>query len=102
MATISIVSRLPYSLILDHEAKTVTIQGVNKSQIIGATEMTTEVDAEFWAVWKESHADFAPLKNMAIFAVEDKRSMGSMIKDAIQLPTGLERLKPDSMGVNPA
>ena len=74
MATITIGSRLPYGLIIEVADKKVTIEGVNKSNIIGAEHYTTEVDSQFWEAWTTANAEFPALVNKAIFAIEDKRA----------------------------
>jgi hypothetical protein len=96
MANITIGSRLPYGLILEVGDKKVTIEGVNKSNIIGAEHYTTEVDAQFWAAWTEANAEFPAYVNGTIFAIEDKRAEKSIIRDAFARLTGLEKIAPDS------
>ena len=94
MANITIGSRLPYGLILEVGEKKVTLQGLNKSMIIGATHMTNEVDDQFWAAWSEVNAEFPAFKNGSIFAIEDKRAEKSIIRDVLERVTGLERIDP--------
>ena len=99
MATITIASRLPYGLILEVGDKKVTLQGVNKSLIIGATHMTNEVDEGFWKAWVEANEQFPALVNQSIFAIEDKRAEKSILRDAFERVTGLERIDPAKANV---
>lgn len=91
--------RLPHGLILTVGNKSVTLNGLNKVTIIGATYATTEVDNDFWAAWKAQHADFPALKNGAIFEAKTPADAQAKASEVSKEPTGLEPLKPDSGGV---
>ena len=99
MSNITIGSRLPYGLIIEVADKKVTLQGLNKSLIIGATHMTNEVDEGFWNAWKEANAEFPAFVNGSIFAIEDKRAEKSIIRDVLERVTGLERIDPAKANV---
>lgn len=106
MAKIIIVGcRLPHGLMihnpLDPEQK-VTLNGLNKTKIIGATYATTEVDAEFWETWKAAHeGSFAPLDSGAIFEARSATEAADKAKELVKEKTGLEPLAPDANGVKP-
>ena len=104
--TVLIGCRLPNGLILHHPEKPdvkVTLAGVNSSKIIGATYVTTEVDEEFWQVWKLRHEGvFEPLTSNAIFEAKDEASAKDFAKDLTKEKTGFEPLSKDAAGVKPA
>ncbi len=108
MATKSIVyvgCRLPHGIILDHPldaSKKCTLQGLNKSTIIGATYKTNEVDAEFWDAWAAVNKEFKPLKSGAIFVAKSDADLKDIGKDLVKEKTGFEPMQPKSHGVEPA
>lgn len=106
--TVIVGCRLPHGLILtvktaSGEKVSVTINGMNRSKIQGATYTTTVVDAEFWEQWKKSHVDYSPLKNGAIFAAStEDQAKYKGIKEYGKEPTGFEPMKQDDLGIKPA
>lgn len=106
MAEVIIVgSKLPNGLVLHHPTdpnKKVTIKGLNSSKIVGATYVTTEVDAEFWQTWKLVHKEFVPLKSGAIFEAKNEAAASSIAKERAKVKTGLEPMSRDAGGVKPA
>lgn len=99
--------RLPNGLILkvkEGEKETiVTVKGLNKTAILGAPYVTTEVDAEFWEAWKKLYPTYGPLKNGAIFearTVDQAEYKGK--KEFAKEPTGLESLSQTAHNVKPA
>ena len=98
-------SRLPNALILRHpksEKTTVTIAGLNSSKIIGATHVTTEVDAAFWQAWKAAMPDYQPLKSGAIFEAGSEKIAKDKAKELASEKTGLEPMAKDAGGVKPS
>jgi hypothetical protein len=98
--------RLPQGLILHHPLKPdvkVTLAGLYTSKIIGATYVTTEVDAEFWETWKIVHeGKFQPLDSGAIFEASSEDAAKRIAKELTKEKTGFEPLKQDAAGVKPA
>jgi hypothetical protein len=107
--TILIGCRLPNGLVLQvgKNPNRVTIDGVNKSNIIGANFMTTEVDESFWLAWKAENSDFKPLKSGAIFEASSPREATDKAKELKGEKTGFEQIDKDgplmkSLGLTPA
>lgn len=104
-AKVIIGCRLPHGLVLQHKGVKVTLDGMNKSQIIGANHITTEVDADFWEAWKAEHTKgkgFQPLKTNAIFEAGGVREAQDKAKELTKEKTGFERLAKDAPGIKPA
>jgi len=104
MAKILIGCRLPHGLTLTHPATKVqvVVAGLHSSKIIGATHVTTEVDADFWQTWKTAYSDYVPLKTGAIFeARSDSEALGKA-KELRKEKTGFEPMAQDAAGIKPA
>lgn len=102
-------SKLPFGLVIKHPSdpsKKVTLNGLNSSKIVGATFVTTEVDADFWEAWKAAHDQkahpFQPITSGAIFETKNQASAGAVAKEYSKRKTGLEPLNPTDHGVKPA
>ena len=97
MAKIIIGCRLPNGLTLHHPItkEAVTLAGLHSSKIIGATHVTTEVDADFWEAWKEKFKDYAPLKSGAIFEARNETDATSKAKELRKEKTGFEPMATD-------
>jgi hypothetical protein len=97
--------RLPHGLIITHPINrniTQKIAGLNESRIIGATHITTEVDAELWELWKAIHEDYAPLKNGAIFETKSANDAERQAREFEKVKTGFEAMPQDALGVKPS
>lgn len=91
--TIQIGCKLPNGIVLHHPldmGKEVTLQGLNKSQIIGATHVMNDVDADFWRDWESVHKDFEPLKSGAIFVGKDTTSGKTGFEPMLQNSEGVK------------
>lgn len=96
--TILIGCRLPNGLVLTHPQTkaTVKIAGTSGEILPGGLYLppkafaTTEVDAEFWAVWKAAYQGFPPLKNRALFEARNDQEASAKAKDADK--TGFEQM----------
>jgi hypothetical protein len=86
--TVTIGCKLPNGIVLEIGEQQVEIDGLNKSVIIGATHVTTVVDADFWAAWKAKNATFSALKSGAIFEASNANEAAAIVKDTGK--TGLE------------
>ena len=103
MAKILIGCKLPHGIVLTHPQKeelSVTLDGLNKSAIIGSTFVQTEVEEEFWNVWKQANKDSKLLSSGALFEAKNQKDLLSASKDTGK--TGFEPLNQDTMGVSAA
>lgn len=114
--TITIGSKLPHGLILNHPAnpvEKVEIHGLNSApkgtngQPIYVPYVTTEVDAEFWAAWKLGHVtndnkSFKPFASGAIFEAVTPEAAEKVYREREKEKTGLEPLSMRAEGVKPA
>lgn len=109
--TVIIGCRLPHGIVLENPMKpdhTVRLKGLKDSPIrdgnglVVADHVTTEVDGDFWEVWKTVHKDFAPLRAGAIFEARDIASAASIAKERKKEKTGFEPVDPKAHGVKPA
>lgn len=104
--TILIGCRIPNGLILHHPLQPdvkVTLAGLSSSKLIGATHVTTEVDAEFWETWLVVHkGKFQPLDNGSIFEASSEDAAKRIAKDLAKQKTGFEPLDQKAAGVKPA
>lgn len=90
--------RLPHGLVLESPVNPdfkVTLKGLNRSKIIGATYVTTEVNAEFWELWSASNANFPALKNGAIFVAKNERELNAVNNALSAFKTGFEPMGTD-------
>lgn len=100
--TVVIGCKLPHGLVLSHKGVKVTLEGMNKSKIIGATYVTNMVDAEFWAAWKLENKDFQPLKSNSIFEASGVRVAEDKAKELVKEKTGFEPMPKEVPGIKPA
>lgn len=100
--TVTICCKLPNGITLDTPlapGKTVTLKGANRETIIGAGYGTTDVDADFWEVWKSTHTTFQPLTSGAIFEAKSRDDAAAIAREQTERKTGLERMPQKAMGV---
>jgi len=105
MAKIIVGCRLPHGIILNHPLNpedTVELNGLNKVVIVGADHATTEVDEDFWGIWKTAHKDFQPLKSGAIFEAKNVAEAKGKGKELKAEKTGFEKVEQTAMGVKKA
>ena len=97
--------RLPHGIVLDHPldpAKKVELAGLNQTKIIGATHATTEVDAEFWEVWKSVNTELPPFKSGAIFEARTAADVNAKAAEMAKETTGFEPMRTDGKDVRAA
>lgn len=102
---VTVGCRLPHGLTLRHpmdSSQTVEIQGLNKSNIIGADCMFTEVDADFWDAWIMVHSEFPAITSNAIFVGKNKSSAEAIAAEVKDEKTGFEGAPQTGAGVAPA
>jgi hypothetical protein len=99
MAKVLICSKLPNGLIITNPhnpEEKVTLAGRFSSigdaagNFIDKGYSTTEVDADFWAAWKEIHAGYKPLKNGSLFEAKSRNEAGDKAKELGKEKTGFE------------
>ena len=103
--SIIIGCRLPHGITLSHPKnpkQLVTLNGLNKSLIIGATHATTEVDSSFWAAWKAATTDFTPYKSNAIFEASSVKDANALAKELAKEKTGFEPREQTAPGIEKA
>lgn len=104
--TVLIGCRIPNGLILHHPLKPdvkVTLAGLSSSKLVGATYVTTEVDAEFWETWLLVHkGKFQPFDNGSIFEASSQDAAVRIAKDLTKQKTGFEPMSQKAAGVKPA
>jgi hypothetical protein len=84
--------------------KTVTINGCakpfgepNDAITAGGYALTHGVDADFWAEWIKTHADYAPVVNGSLFAVPKPEEARNEAKRNAKVRSGLEPLDPEAI-----
>ena len=98
MAKVTIGCKLPNGVILEVNDVRVTLNGVNKSNIIGATHCTTEVEESFWGAWLADHKTLVAVTSGAIFVAKNANEAAAIVKDN-PTKTGLEGASPKESGV---
>lgn len=94
--------KLPHGLVLEHGGKKVTLQGLNKVQLIGARHMVNYVPEDFWNAWRAANPRFPALLSGAIFEGRNNDEIKGKAKDYSSRLTGFEKMKPEAMGVKKA
>lgn len=105
MANVTVGCRLPNGIIIQHPENPnikALIIGINKAQIIGASYVSTPVDEDLWNAWIAVHADFPAIKNGSLFVAKNNTEAKVVAKEFEDEKTGLEPVKPDSLGVKTA
>ena len=96
--TVTVGCKLPHGIVLHHPTdptKTVEIKGLNKSSIIGADHISTEVDEDFWNAWAIVNKRFPPLKAGSIFVSKSAPDAAAIAKELKDQKTGFEPMKQD-------
>lgn len=103
--SVTIGCKLPHGIVLEHPMNPmvkVTIQGINKSLVIGSNFITTEVDADFWDMWISVHSEFPAVKSGAIFVAKNEQDARAMAAERKSEKTGFEGMDPAKHGVKDA
>jgi len=96
--TVIVGCKLPHGITLErptNPAQKITLNGRNKSIIIGADHCTTEVDADFWAEWEMMNPEFPALKSKSIFVAKTSSDATAMAKEFKAEKTGFEAMATD-------
>ncbi len=93
---VTVGCKLPNGIILEHPldpAIRVELAGLNKVTIIGAGYASTDVDAEFWEIWRKSNDQFPAVVSGAIFAAKTSNDVKAIAKEYADRTTGMEPMK---------
>lgn len=99
---VAIGCKLPHGLILTSPidpAHKLQIEGLKASKIIGATYVVTQIERDFWDLWKLSYADYEPLKKGMVFEAKNLADADAKGKELAKEKTGFEQLDQKSGGV---
>lgn len=112
MPKVTIGCRLPHGLIVRHPNPEISIEyklnGAFSSKLFKADGSPassfgiTEVDADFWEVWKRAYHDYKPLKNGVIFEAKTPQEAKSKADELVKEKTGFEPVAQDTGGVKKA
>lgn len=101
MQTVTVGCKLPNGLHMDLRGdggelvKRITLNGANKSEVIGGYGITHGVDKEAFEEWKRRNPDFTPLKKGLIFAQDKPAAAAAQAKEQAEIKNGFEGLNPD-------
>ena len=87
--------RLPHGIVLENPKDPrikVELKGLNSLLVIGSTFYANNVDADFWAEWKNFHKEFPALKSGAIFEAQTEVDANAKAKELKEEKTGFEAL----------
>lgn len=87
--------RLPNGIVLEHGNRKVTLDGLNKATIKGATYTINRVDRDFWQAWIKDHKDFGPVKSGAIFEAGSESDAKAIAAERKDETTGFEPMRTD-------
>jgi len=100
--TVTIGCKLPHGIVIEHPAdpaKAVTLNGLNKTVIIGATYATTEVDGDFWDAWKNANKGSPFLESGAVFEGKTAADLAAVARETAKQPTGFEPMAQDGTDI---
>lgn len=99
-STVTVACKLPNGLAATVGETTVAFAGANDPKALLGFGLTPNVDADFWTAWTTAVGkDFAPIKSMALFALDTTAKASAAVKEmSADIKTGLERLDPDKPG----
>jgi len=101
--------RLPQGLILHHPVDRsiqVKLEGprlvVADGKKLSSSFATTEVDAEFWGLWKAAYAKNPVLLSHAIFEAKSQGEAAAKAKELQKEKTGFEQMPQTAAGISKA
>lgn len=97
-----VACKLPHGIILelpksdnpDDGIETVTLNGLNKVRIVGATYGITKVDQQFWERWIKANPKYPAVQSGAIFMHKSEDSVEAIAEEYKERKTGFERIDP--------
>jgi len=102
MSTVTVSSKIPFGLLLEHAGKKFRIDGCNKSMVrdlngnlLPGAVGVTEVDAQLWSAWVEANPTHKFLKEGLVYAQKDRKSADAETKEKESLLSGLQGLRQD-------
>jgi hypothetical protein len=104
--TVIVGCRLPQGLVLHHPVDRniqVTLDGpklvVADGRKLSSNYATTEVDADFWALWKEAYSKSPIMLSRAIFEAKNPQEAAAKAKELAKEKTGFEQMSQTAGGV---
>jgi len=94
-STIIVGCRLPFGIRIRLHEKEVTLNGANKSIVIGGDCGYTEIEKEFWDTWIIRHSTNQIITSGAVFASEKPKDVKVIAKEHRGRKTGFEPLPQD-------
>lgn len=102
MSTVTVCSKLPFGLQLEHGGKTFRIDGANKSSmrdfngcVLPGAVAVTDVDAQLWSAWLEANPTHEFVRKGLVFSQKDRRSADAEIKEKEKVLSGLQGISQD-------
>lgn len=96
MSTVNVGCKIPNGIIAEMGDKRVLLRGSNSSVVIGGHGITENVDADFFAAWREKNKELPFVKLGLVFAHEKPQAVAAQAKERVDELTGLEPLSPDA------
>lgn len=96
--TVTVGCKLPHGIIIRVDKTEVTLNGANKSNVIGGHGLTS-VDKAFWDAWVKDNSSFVPYARGMIFAKDNEREANAVARERKDEKTGFEGLDPAANGV---
>ena len=97
MATVTVSSKIPLDLIIEHKGKSVTLNGSNKSLIPEYGVGSTEVEKTFAEAWFEANKHQPYVANGVVFYSKNQDVAKGEAKEKIDLKSGTERLEKSTL-----
>lgn len=102
MGNVTVVSKLPHGLLIDHKGVQVELNGANSTKIRDHNGLipegafgTTTIDESLWSEWSTTNASLEFLKKGLVFAKPTEKSAIDQGEQSRDLKTGLEGLRQD-------
>lgn len=104
MSKVTVGLKLSGDLIIEHDGKSVTLNGSQKNliQVSNGHGITPDVDKAFWEAWRTANKDTKLVKGGFIFANESNEKVKAEAKEKAKNKSGTEKLKPNDSGVETA
>lgn len=95
MSNVTVGCKLPHGLVITVGGRSVTLNGVNSSRIIGGYGLTV-VDKDFFEAWKIEFSTSPLVRNDLIFDQDTAAKAESQAKEQAEVLSGLEPIDKDA------
>jgi hypothetical protein len=99
--TVIVGCKLPHGLKFAFEGKVITLEGLNKTEIINGFGLTRDVPSDAWAWFEKTYKSSRFIANGLVFAVTDDASARSAATEREGNKTGLEQASKKSKDIKP-